>query len=83
MRSMNRMRKRRAAMFAICLDNSGYDFSPQMCKVYRILPDPIANKHRLVRVIDDTGKDYLYGSGMFAPIRLSPKARAAFPQLSS
>ncbi|MHB8383796.1 MAG: hypothetical protein ACYDC3_15815, partial [Candidatus Binataceae bacterium] len=67
-----------AQMFAICLDNCGYDFSLQVCKVYRILPDPVANKHRLLRVIDDTGEDYLYVSNMFAPIRLSTKARAAF-----
>lgn len=81
MRSRKRVSKRRGAeMFAICLDNSGYDFSLQVCKVYRVLPDAVANKHRLVRVIDDTGEDYLYGSGMFAPIRLSPKARAAFTQ---
>jgi len=74
--------KRGAAMFAICLDNSGYDFSLQVCKVYRVLPDPVANKHHLVRVIDDTGEDYLYGTSMFAPVTLSTKARAAFAQHS-
>lgn len=69
---------RSSSSFAICLDNSGYDFSLQLCKVYRVLPDPIANKHGLIRVIDDTGEDYLYGADMFAPIKLPTKARAAF-----
>jgi hypothetical protein len=56
--------------FAICIENEGYPASLEMWKVYRVLPDEEAAKHRLVRVIDESGEDYLYAESSFVPIKL-------------
>lgn len=54
----------------ICVDNRGYEASLEIRKLYEVLPDEAAEKHQLVRVIDESGEDYLYPEGYFAPIRL-------------
>ena len=56
--------------FAICIENEGYPASLELWKVYRVLPDEKAAKHQLVRVIDESGEDYLYPENWFAPIKL-------------
>ncbi len=45
--------------FALCTDNSGYEASLIPGKVYRILPDPRAARDDLVRIVDESGEDYL------------------------
>ena len=56
--------------FVICVYNQGYEASLELRKVYQILPDASSEKHRLVRVIDESGEDYLYPEGFFMPIEL-------------
>ena len=52
--------------FALCLDNAGTEASLILGKVYRALPDPQAAKDDLVRVIDESGEDYLFARTQFA-----------------
>lgn len=52
-------------MKAICINNEGYEVSLTKGKKYIVLPDEEANKHNLIRVIDDTGEDYLYNATRF------------------
>jgi len=40
-------------------------------KIYALIPDAIAEKHNQVRVIDESGEDYLYPASCFIPINLS------------
>jgi hypothetical protein len=54
----------------ICLKNDGHAASLEIRKVYQVLPDAQAAKHQLLRVIDESGEDYLYPADFFAPIRL-------------
>ena len=56
--------------FAICIKNDDYPASLEIRKIYRIIPDAQADKHQLIRVIDESGEDYLYPSDYFAPVRL-------------
>lgn len=56
--------------FMICVNNHGYEASLEARKLYEILPDRIAEKHHQIRVIDESGEDYLYPEKYFAPIRL-------------
>ena len=63
--------------FAICVQNEGYPASLELWKVYRVLPDKKAAAHQLVRVIDESGEDYLYAEGWFVPIKLPPAAKEA------
>jgi len=66
-----------AKQFVVCLENDGYEVSLERRKIYRVLPDVDAAKHRLVRVIDESGEDYLYPQRFFAPIELPLAIRRA------
>jgi len=51
--------------FVICIRNSGYLASLELRKLYEVLDDPVAEKDDMVRVIDESGEDYLFPSDMF------------------
>lgn len=51
--------------FALCIDNTDYEASLILNKVYRILPDPVAAKDDLIRIIDESGEDYLFHKSYF------------------
>ena len=59
--------------FIICVNNHEYEASLELWKVYRAIRDDHAKKQDLVRVIDESGEDYLFPSDYFVPIAL-PKA---------
>ena len=56
--------------FAICLSNEGYAASLEKRKLYPLVPDEKAKEKGLVRVIDESGEDYLYPARFFAAILL-------------
>jgi Ca2+-binding EF-hand superfamily protein len=63
--------------FLLCINNEGYLASLDLYKVYCQLPDPEAEENDLVRVIDNSGEDYLFPADYFAPVELSERARQA------
>ena len=62
--------------FAICIANRGCD-DLQIGKVYKVLSDKAAAAERHLRVIDDSGDDYLYPMAHFVFVDLPDKARRA------
>jgi hypothetical protein len=64
--------------FVVCVDNGGYQASLEPRKIYVQLPDSRAEQDGLVRVIDESGDDYLYPSGLFVPIAVPEAAERAF-----
>lgn len=56
--------------FMICVNNRGYEASLESRKLYEVLTDKTAEKHHQIRVIDESGEDYLYPDNFFAPVRL-------------
>jgi len=58
--------KRLTKRFALCLKNTGNEASLILGKVYRVLPDARAAKDDLVRIIDESGEDYLFQKAQFA-----------------
>ena len=52
-------------MFAICIDNSEYPVSLELHKIYRVLPDDDAVVDGDLRIIDESGEDYLYPAEYF------------------
>ena len=52
--------------FALCLEDQGNEASLILGKVYRILPDARAAKDDLVRIVDESGEDYLFHKSQFA-----------------
>ena len=65
-------------LFAICIRNDDYPASLEVRKVYAVIPDPAATEHRLLRVIDESGEDYLYPEDYFVPIELPQPVRRVF-----
>ena len=60
----------------LCINTSEYE-DLELGKVYRILPDPSATKAGFLRVIDESGEDYMYPANLFAPIELPQSAKRA------
>jgi hypothetical protein len=56
--------------FAVCIDNNGHEASLEMRKLYEVLPDADACQHGQLRVIDESGEDYLYAAAAFDLIAL-------------
>jgi len=61
----------------ICRSNAGYAASLEPRKLYVVIDDPAARAKGLLRVIDESGDDYLYPAELFMPIELSTDARRA------
>jgi hypothetical protein len=56
--------------FVVCVVNDGYACSLEVRKLYEVLPDDDAARHGQIRVIDESGEDYLYPESFFAPVQL-------------
>jgi len=68
--------KRHKRQLAICIQNKGAE-DLEVRKVYRVLPDARATKDGLIRVIDESGEDYLYPADYFVPVELPREAERA------
>ena len=58
--------------FALCVDNSDHEASLIPGKVYRVMPDAKAAKDDLVRIVDESGEDYLYHHSQFVFVDFPP-----------
>ncbi|WP_347179255.1 hypothetical protein [Roseofilum acuticapitatum] len=63
--------------FVVCINNQDYPASLEIRKIYQTLPDPEAIAHQMIRVIDESGEDYLYPSSYFMAIALSEPLQQA------
>ena len=50
-----------------CINNQGYEVSLEMFVTYDAIPDDEAASHQMIRVLDETGEDYLYHKSRFVP----------------
>lgn len=57
--------KQSTKRFALCVANAGNEVSLILGKVYRVLPDARAARDGLVRVVDESGEDYLFDRDQF------------------
>ena len=69
--------KSSAKQLAVCVANSGYAASLERRKIYVALRDTEAEKHDLLRIIDESGEDYLYPKKFFRSIALPQAVRKA------
>jgi len=63
---------RKAIEYVVCIDNSDYPASLERHKIYRVLPDEDAAVDGDIRIIDESGEDYLYSADRFVPINVPP-----------
>ncbi|MBL7178826.1 MAG: hypothetical protein ABIK98_07725 [Pseudomonadota bacterium] len=54
--------------FVVCINNENYPASLELHKIYRVIPDEDANAEGDIRIIDESGEDYLYPASYFVPI---------------
>jgi hypothetical protein len=63
--------------FVLCIDNTGYEASLIVRKMYEVIPDRQAERDDLIRVIDESGEDYLYHSSHFVSLQLPAEIERA------
>ncbi len=56
--------------FVVCINNEDYPASLELHKIYRVVPDEDAASDGDIRIIDESGEDYLYPAPYFAPIKV-------------
>ena len=71
------MAKSQSKQLVVCIDNEGYAASLEKRKIYIALRDAVAEKHGLLRVIDESGDDYLYPKMFFRSIALPQAIKKA------
>jgi hypothetical protein len=71
------MAKTQAKQLVVCISNEDYSASLEKRKIYVTLRDPVAEKKGLLRIIDESGDDYLYPRSFFRPIALPSAVKKA------
>jgi hypothetical protein len=59
--------------FAICLDNEGYEAALELRKLYKVAPPEANDPKGYLRIVDESGEDYLYAAAGFEIIELPPR----------
>ncbi|MDP9478036.1 MAG: hypothetical protein M3R38_20540 [Actinomycetota bacterium] len=67
--------------YAVCERNEGYPSSLELGRVYRVLPDLTAAEHGMIRVVDESGEDYLYPQDRFATPRPKPRGKSLWKRV--
>ena len=71
------MAQKQAKQLVVCVNNEGYRASLEKRKIYVALRDARAEKHGLLRIVDESGQDYLYPKGFFRSVALPRAVRRA------
>jgi hypothetical protein len=71
-------RQSKELQYAICINDGGYVDDLKVRTVYRVLPDASAARSRYLRIVDETGEDYLYPAAYFVLIEVPRQAKQAF-----
>jgi hypothetical protein len=71
------MTKTQAKQLVICVENDGCAVSLEKRKIYVALRDAAADKHHMLRIVDESGEDYLYPKTFFRSIALPQAVRRA------
>ncbi len=69
-----------ASQFVVCINNADVPASLELHKIYRVLPDADAARDGDVRVVDESGEDYLYPADWFVPIQLPQEVQRSLAQ---
>jgi hypothetical protein len=64
--------------FVVCIKNDSYPAALELRKIYKVVADARAAEHGQIRVIDESGEDYLYPASFFVPIELPEAVEIAF-----
>ena len=62
--------------FVVCVNNEGFEASLEVRKLYLVLPDATARAQTLLRVVDESGEDYLYPESLFSSVEITRETAA-------
>jgi hypothetical protein len=68
--------ERKGRAFAVCVRNKGYEASLERHKLYVVRPDPQAEREGDIRIVDESGEDYLYPAEWFVAVDVARAVRA-------
>ena len=66
--------------FAVCVNNDGYPASLELHKIYRVMPDEGVTADGDLRIVDESGEDYIYPSERFVLLELPPAGEKSLLQ---
>jgi hypothetical protein len=75
-------KKKSGSQFFLCINNDAYPASLELRKVYQAIPDETASSRHYVRVVDESGEDYLYPENCFVALDLPQAAANLFVKAS-
>ena len=75
-------KKKKNPLFMLCVKNDDYPASLEVRKIYRMIPDDKAATRHFVRIVDESGEDYLYPETYFVAIELPKAAVRVFGKAS-
>ena len=75
-------KKLKSNRFVVCIRNNDYPASLELYKIYPALPDEDAAEDGDLRIIDESGEDYLYPADFFIPIEVPQQVEKAMTQVS-
>lgn len=68
--------------FAVCVDNDGYEASLERNKIYVVVSDKDAETEGDLRIVDESGEDYLFSAGRFVAIDVPAAVKASLLKAS-
>jgi len=72
----------RGRYFVVCIRNTGYQASLELRKLYQAIPDSRAASLHYLRIVDESGEDYLYPERFFMPLEVTRPLRKALLRAS-
>ena len=73
---------RKSCRFAVCVRNDGYEASLERNKIYALMPDDDAQRDGDLRVVDESGEDYLFSADRFVSIEVPLAVRTSLRKAS-
>jgi hypothetical protein len=76
------IRGRPAPRFVVCINNADYPASLELHKIYRVVADSAAARDGDLRIVDESGEDYLYPADWFAAVALPQRVKSSLRKRS-
>jgi hypothetical protein len=70
-------RRTKTQDFAVCIRNTGFGAALEVRKLYAVVDDPDAEGNDLIRVVDESGEDYVYPARLFQRLALPGEVQRA------
>jgi hypothetical protein len=80
--STKRQKRSTESRFVVCVSNREYPASLELHKIYRVIPDKDAESEGDIRVVDESGEDYLFPAKWFVPVKIPQAVKSSLLRAS-